>query len=272
MEAVSKPWKDQVAVVTGGASGIGLGLCRRFAQVGMAVVVSDIEGEGAERVVVELEAAGARALAVRTDVSDPASVAALAEAAFAWGPEVHVLCNNAGVFLGGATLDATEGDWRWLIDVNLMGVVYGCQSFLPRMIEQGTGHVVNTASTAGLVSAPGFGAYSASKFAVVGMSQALRAELEPHGIGVTVLCPGSVRSQLPDAGRNRPDQYGETGGNTERLREVVAVGMDPLALADLVLQGIAENAPFLSTHRWFREPIAGRFEEILASFDHAPEA
>jgi NAD(P)-dependent dehydrogenase (short-subunit alcohol dehydrogenase family) len=272
IDSSAADWAGKVAVVTGGASGIGLGLCQRFAQAGLDVVVADIEGAAAARVAAEIQATGARTLAVQTDVSDAASVAALADAAFDWGTGVHVLCNNAGVFLGGPTLDATEGDWRWLIDVNLMGVVHGCRSFLPRMIEQGTGHVVNTASTAGLISGPGFGVYSATKFAVVGLSQALRAELAPHGIGVIVLCPGSVRSQLPDADRNRPERYGESGGNTDRLREVVSEGMDPLKVGDLVLQGMADGVPFLNTHRWFRDPIAGRFEESLASFDHAPEA
>jgi len=188
-----------VAVVTGAGGGIGAGMAEAFAAEGMHVVVADIEEASAQATAERVRAAGVRSVAVHTDVADPASVAALADRAFAEFGEVHLLCNNAGVLLFRPLAEMSLQDWQWLLSVNLFGVIHGIHSFLPRMLAQGgDGHIVNTASIAGLAvgRVRNVGAYHASKYAVVGLSEALRTELEPVGIGVSMICPGGVNTPL----------------------------------------------------------------------------
>jgi NAD(P)-dependent dehydrogenase (short-subunit alcohol dehydrogenase family) len=192
----------------------------------------------------------------------------LAERSFREMGGVHILCNNAGVIVGGALEEATEDDWRWLLSVNLGGVINGCRSFVPRLREQGQGgHIVNTASVGGFLSAPGLGVYCTTKFAVVGFSEALRRELAPDRIGVSVLCPGNVRTNLLEAERNRPAQWANRGGRADMLQPAIDAGVDPVDLGEPVLRGIRSNAPYIFPHVDYREPLERRFRAVLAAFD-----
>jgi NAD(P)-dependent dehydrogenase (short-subunit alcohol dehydrogenase family) len=259
--------KGRVAVVTGGASGIGRGLCEAFARAGMRVVVADVDADGAERAAAELRECGAEALPVATDVSDRASVEALAETTFRELGGAHVVCNNAGVIVGGPLHKATDDDWRWLLSVNLGGVIHGCRAFVPRMLETGgPGHVVNTSSVGGFFPAPGLGVYCTTKFAVLGFTEALRSELAPRDIGVSALCPGGVRTRLAEADRNRPAHLGRAGGRVDSIREGLESGMDPIEVGECVVRGIRANAAYIFTHPEFREALESQFQAVLSAF------
>src|SRR5213596_3308077 len=197
--------RGRTAVVTGGASGIGRALIQRFAREGANVVVADLDDAGMAAVAGEAQALGVKALAVRTDVADLAQVQALAARAFEAFGAVHVLCNNAGVAMWGGLESATHRDWQWVLGVNLWGVIHGVEAFVPRMIAQKEpGHIVNTASMAGLIASQGLGVYNTSKYAVVGLSETLHKDLRPHGIGVSILCPMGVSTNIRTSERNRP--------------------------------------------------------------------
>ncbi|WP_083914030.1 SDR family NAD(P)-dependent oxidoreductase [Ilumatobacter nonamiensis] len=203
----------QVAVVTGGASGIGLELCHEFGRRGMAVVAADIEADALAAAVGALRSAGIDAIGKECDVTSMDSVQALADECFAWKGNVHVVCNNAGVVAFGDAMGSLE-DWKWVIDVDLWGVVHGLFAFGPRMREAGEpGHFVNTASTAGLLGFPGIAPYVAAKHAVVGMTQSLWHELQPTALSASVLCPGIVSTNINTSERNRP---GVAAGSVER--------------------------------------------------------
>jgi NAD(P)-dependent dehydrogenase (short-subunit alcohol dehydrogenase family) len=194
----------QVVVVTGGASGIGLALARNFGARGMAVVVADVEQAALDEAVTKLTADGVDALGVVTDVRSEDAVRALADEAFAWKGHVNVVCNNAGVVSFGSAFSDMES-WKWVIDVDLWGVVHGMHAFVPRMIESGQpGYVVNTASTAGLFGFPQIASYVAAKHAVVGMSQSMYHELAATSVGISVLCPGIVTTNIDTSHRNKP--------------------------------------------------------------------
>src|SRR5947209_12370354 len=196
--------KGKSAFVTGGASGIGLALGRAFAQAGMKVMLADVERGALDAALTELRDFGANVRGVICDVADSDSVERAAQAAYEAFGNVHVICNNAGVAAGGGIDNISLDNWRWVIDVNLMGVLHGIRSFLPRIRAHGEGgHIVNTASMAGMNGGLGFSPYAASKFAVVAMSEGLAMQLRPHGIGVTVVCPHFVRTQIGASGRNR---------------------------------------------------------------------
>ena len=197
------------AFVTGSASGIGLALSRAFAQAGMKVMLADVETDALAAAVESLVGVGPDVRGVVCDVADPSSVEHAAEELYAAFGNVHVVCNNAGVG-GGSGIDNISLDtWRWVLDVNLMGVLHGIRTFLPHIRAHGEGgHIVNTASMAGMNSGLGFSPYAASKFAVVNMSEGLALQVAPHGIGVTVLCPGFVRTRIWESARNRPERYG----------------------------------------------------------------
>ncbi len=266
----------KVAVVTGGGSGIGRGLCHAFAREGMDVVVADIEEAAAEAVAKEVRAAGSKAIAVSTDVADRASVGSLAERACDELGGVHVLCNNAGVVKFANAADLSADDWAWVMSVNLDGVLNGVIQFLPRFIAQGSpAHIVNTSSTMGMYVAPQLASYTASKYAVMGLSEHLRADLAPLGIGVSVLCPSSVRTQIVHAGRNRPDAL---GGREEPSQAVVQGsvnpannGIDPLEVAAMVVAGIKANQPYIVTHRDTKPLVQRRLEALRAGFAPAPQ-
>jgi NAD(P)-dependent dehydrogenase (short-subunit alcohol dehydrogenase family) len=256
----------KVAVVTGGGNGIGAGICRTLQSAGMKVVVADIDQGAAERTAAALRAEGGQAIAVPTDVADLSSVERLAETTVAEMGGVHLVCNNAAVLVGGPLADMTEDDWQWLLSVNLMGVVHGCRVFAPRLVAQGQGHIVNTASVGGFLSYSAMTIYCTTKFAVVGFSEALRQDLEPLGIGVSILCPGAVRTTLVDADRRRPERFRKAGGTSKVLEEQMEDAMDPLAVGEHLLGGVRENARYIFTHPKFRDLFAAHFETILECF------
>ena len=191
------PFSGRVAVITGGAGGIGMAMARAFAARGAKLVLADMDEAALARAVDELRKAGATAHGVRADVGDLASVNALADETVRHYGAVHIVCNNAGIALFGEMANATHADWEYTMRVNFWGVVHGVETFVPRMLARGRGgHVVNTASMAGLVGMQWLGVYCASKFAVVGLSEALHREMKPHGIGVSVLCPMIVATNI----------------------------------------------------------------------------
>jgi NAD(P)-dependent dehydrogenase (short-subunit alcohol dehydrogenase family) len=271
----------RTAVVTGGASGIGLALGRAFAEAGMKVMLADIETDALAAAVRSLRDLGPDVRGVTCDVADPISVERAAEASCAAFGNVHIVCNNAGVGGGSGIDDISLDNWRWVLDVNLMGVLHGIRAFLPRIRAHGEGgHIVNTASMAGMNSGLGFSPYSASKFAVVNMSEGLATQLAPLGIGVTVLCPGFVRTRISESARNRPERYGPTrtpdpaspaGALAARLAELGQSGLDPSDVAAQVLAAIREDELYVFTHHdtaW-RAELEERFVAIRAAMDKA---
>ena len=193
--------------MTGGASGIGRAMAELFARERAKVVVADVDERALVAVVESIRARGGEALAVPTDVTSLTSVQALAAAAFKTFGKVHVLCNNAGVALWGGLESATHRDWQWVLGVNLWGVIHGVEAFVPSMIaSKEPGHIVNTASMAGLIATRGLGVYNTSKYAVVGLSETLAKDLRPYRIGVSVLCPMGVATQIRESARNRPSE------------------------------------------------------------------
>ena len=269
--------EGRVALVSGGGSGIGRGIVLALAGEGMRVVVADIESDAAEAVAAEITAAGAEAIAETVDVSDVAAVEALADRCDERYGGVDVLCNNAGVVghtpIGPESLDS----WRWIIDVNLFGVVHAINTFVPRMLARvaehgGEAHVVNTSSLGGgLLAGDGWEitAYRASKFAIVAMSRDLRNELAGSGIGVSVLCPGGVETRIWEAGRNRPAEHGgpETWERPSRLEGERVIG--PLEVGRRVLHAIRENELYAITHPERKHQVEAGAQELLDAFDLA---
>jgi NAD(P)-dependent dehydrogenase (short-subunit alcohol dehydrogenase family) len=267
-----REFHGKAAFVTGGASGIGLALGRALAESGCRVMLADIEETALEAASRGLEGVGAEIRGVICDVADPASVDRAAEQAIRAFGKIHILCNNAGVAAGGGIDNISLDSWRWVLDVNLMGVIHGIAAFLPHMRAHGEGgHIVNTASMAGLLSGGGLGfsPYTASKYAVVGISEGLAAELKPLGIGVTVLCPGYVRTGIAESARNRPVRYGQpaTTAPASRVSELVRAGMDPQTVAAHVLNAIRDDELYVLTHPDYRARLKERFDDILAAFD-----
>jgi len=271
----------KAAFVTGGASGIGLALGRALAEAGCKVMLADIEKSALDAAVASLSGSGPEIGGVVCDVADPTSVDAAAEATFSAFGKVHILCNNAGVgALGGIDHIALD-DWRWVLDVNLIGVVNGVRAFLPHMRAHGEGgHIVNTASMAGMVNSrqaggQGFAPYPATKYAVVGMSEGLAMEVKPLGIGVSILCPGVVRTNILESARNRHKRYGPTtpvdttNPLYARFVEHVRTGMDPAEVARRVMAAIRNDELYVFTHPERRGAVEERYRAILAAFDTA---
>ncbi len=274
----------KVAVVTGAASGIGLALSRAFAAEGMRVVLADIEADALDAAVAGLPE-GTESLAVVCDVSDAAQVDHLRDLAVERFGTVHVVCNNAGVSAGGPVWEHSLDDWNWVMGVNLWGVVHGIRAFTPLMLAQGEGHIVNTASMAGLTSAPFMGIYNVTKHAVVTLSETLWADLQlagAPGIGVSVLCPGWVQTRIHEAHRNRPDgsevqaddaeeadatEGAEGPGFAEVVGALIATGLDPAHVAELVLDAIRTRRFYILTHPEWRPMISGRTDRIVAGED-----
>ena len=273
--------KGRTACVTGGASGIGLALAKAFAEAGMNVMLADIEAGALEGAVKTLAEFGPRVRSVQCDVTDANSVERAAQATEQAFGRVHVVCNNAGVAAGGGIDLISVDSWRWVIDVNLMGVVYGIRSFLPRIRAHGEGgHIVNTASMAGMINGMGFSPYAVSKYAVVAMSEGLSEQLKPHGIGVSVLCPEFVRTRMAESGRNRPSRYGEvpaldpaspTAAMVAEIKARVEAGMDPTDVARRVLSAIRNDELYVFTHPYMRQRVEGRFAAIQAAMDRVRE-
>src|SRR5262245_17615061 len=254
--------RGKVAVVTGGASGIGRALCLAFAGAGARVVAADLDRDGMAETVAGVTQAGSEGTAVHTDVSRLADVQALADRAFGEFGAVHVLCNNAGVALWGGLESATHRDWEWAIGVNLWGVIHGVETFVPRMIAQkAPGHVVNTASMAGLIASQGLGVYNTTKYAVVGLSETLQKDLRPYDIGVSVLCPMGVKTAIRRSARNRPVELRNPGG-VESGGEVDLIGrsLEPEHVAERVLRAIRANRLYVITHEEGLPALRRRFE------------
>jgi len=259
---------DKVAVVTGAASGIGRALAERFATEGMRVVLADIEEAPLATAVRSIEAGGGSALGVVCDVGSSASVEGLRERTLQHFGAVHVVCLNAGVGPIGPIVETSLDTWRWLIDVNLMGVVHGVHAFAPGLIGAGEGHLVLTASAAGLVASPLLGPYSATKHAVVGLADALHQELTGTGVGVSVLCPALVRTAIFDSERNRPAELGPAESDqTERadlLRAALeAMGIAPEQVADEVVHAVRDDRFYVLPHPEVKDLVRTRMEAII---------
>ena len=272
-----REFAGKTAVVTGGASGIGLALARSFGEAGMKVMLADIDRNALGIAVQSLKALTPHVRGVHCDVADPASVERVASVSLEAFGKVHVICNNAGTL--GAIDNMSLDNWRHVLDVNFFGVLHGITTFLPHIVAHGKGgHIVNTASMAGMQAEFGFSSYGASKSAVVAMSEGLARQLEPIGIGVTVLCPGFVRTRISEIGRNRPDRYGPAqtpdpasaaGRLAAELAQRAASGADPSDVAAQVMDAIRENELYLFTHPEMRAEVEQRFTSIMSAFDRS---
>jgi NAD(P)-dependent dehydrogenase (short-subunit alcohol dehydrogenase family) len=272
-----KELAGRVAVVTGAASGMGLAFAQLFADEGMSVVLADIESEPLAMAEASIRAKGAKALAVRTNVLDGGEIERLADAAFATFGNVHVLCNNAGVS-GGSPVPVWEAplrDWDWVMGVNFYGVLRGIQAFLPRMLANGEeGHIVNTASVAGLLT--GANPYSVAKQGVVCLTEGLYRDLRAVGakVSASVLCPGWVNTQIGEAERNRPSEYGAAQApeklpeavraRREMVKQFLANGYAPEDIATQVVDAIREDRFYIiPAQPHMLEAIRNRFDGIL---------
>ena len=265
----------KVAFITGGASGMGLAMARSFSRAGMKVVIADIEQAALDKVGEEFAASNAEYLTLKVDVTDREAMENAAQATIDRFEKVHVVCNNAGVAVGGSVAEMSYNDWDWVTRVNIDGVVNGIQTFLPRITAHGEGgHVVNTASMAGHIAIPGLSVYTATKFAVVGLSETMRADLTAHNVGVSVLCPGLVNTNIFNSERNRPDSLpGESGlegmggdDNELALDAAMATALDPALVGDMVLHAIQEDEFYIFTHPEFSAMSEVRTQEMSDSY------
>ncbi len=264
----------KVAVVTGAASGIGLAMSRRLGQDGMRVMMADVEEQALAAAAKTLADEGIEAATAVTDVSDASSVDALARATLERFGAVHVVCNNAGVSRGGPAWDIPLPMWNWIVGVNVFGIVHGIRSFVPHLIAQGEGHVVNTASVGGLLAGPWMSPYHATKYAAVAISESLHHELAAIGspVRVSVLCPGSVRTQIHQAYRNWPARYGpwpavqDPPGLAAWRRAAsagVEAGLDPAIVATAVRDAIVGDRFWIFTHPGYGPAIISKYTEAV---------
>ena len=269
----------RVAVITGGGSGIGEAIALACADAGMHVAVADVEEEKAAAVAAEAEKRGVRVLSEAVDVRSADALEALAARVFDELGGAHLLCNNAGVLVMGMTHERPSQDWDWVLEVNVKGVAHGLRAFVPRMLAQGEGgHIVNTASSNALFALPRHGVYTAAKFAVLGLSESLRLDLAPHGIGVSALCPGGVKTRILHSQRNRPEALGRSKLHREDVLEIMQASdeanntlIEAERVAELVLEGVRHNEPYIITHPGSRDTVVRRSEELLRAFDRARE-
>jgi NAD(P)-dependent dehydrogenase (short-subunit alcohol dehydrogenase family) len=269
-----KEVRDRVAFITGGASGIGLGIARAFLRAGMRVVIADIRDDHLQRAKAVLEG-GARLHALKLDVCDREAVRAAADETQRVFGNVHVLCNNAGVGMLGGAKTVTFDDWDWGFAVNVGGVINGIQTFLPRMLAHGEGgHIVNTSSIGAVFPGPGGIVYLAAKSAVAVLSEALKNDLLSDNVGVTVLLPGPTATNIHEVGKHRPAQFQNTG--VRELEEklagapLFANGLDPAEVGEMVLDAVQRDLLFVFTHNDFKAGVAQRFEAMLAAFPRGP--
>src|SRR4051812_26965345 len=272
-----KDFKGKTAFVTGAASGIGLAMARTFLDRGMNVMLADVEQAALDKAMHSLSNHGDRAASVAADVSVGEAVAEAAERTIKTFGKVHILCNNAGVSKAGRVEEIPLADWEWVIGVNLYGTLHGIRTFVPHMKAHGEpSHIVSTSSMSGLTPKALAGPYGATKFAIVGMSHVLRDELKDTNIGVSVLCPGWTKTNMPDNGRNRPERFGGAydfrndpllaARNAEYVKNS-AIGLDPLDLAALVVRAIEENEFYIMTEPGRRGSVAARHDELMQAFD-----
>ena len=269
----------KTAFVTGGAGGIGLALAKMLLLRGASVMLADIEAAALETGVRTLAAISPNVDAVVCDVAVQSDVSHAAAAAKKRFGQVQILCNNAGVSRAGQIERVAESDWQWVIGVNLMGVVHGLQAFLPEMKASGEEcHIVNTSSMKGIVGGVLSGPYAATKFGIVGISEVLAAELTNTPIGVSVLCPSWVKTQMPNNGRNRPDRFGgpfdlnsdvENAERNERYLAAAESGLDPDEVAAMVFEAMTERRLYVFTHPEQRHEVEHRNAVIASGFDAA---
>lgn len=269
----------KTAFVTGGAGGIGLAIGRAFLESGMKVMLADIDAQALAATVESLRQWGTDVRGTSCDVADALSVERAAAASIDAFGAVHVVCNNAGVAGGSGIDDISLDTWRWVMDVNMMGVLHGIRSFLPHIAGHGQGgHFVNVASMAGFEAGLGLSPYATSKYAVVAMSEGLALQVRPLGIGVTVVCPGFVRTRIAESARNRPERYGaarvpDAASAAGRLAASHArlqdAGVDPAEIAAQTLEGMRNDALYVFTHPEMRGGIDERFGAVLAALDAA---
>ncbi len=263
-----KELKGKVAAVTGAASGLGRAMALAFADEGMDVALADVEALSS--VESEVRAKGVRAFSARVDVSKAADVEAFARGTLAELKAVHVVCNNAGVSPLGAAWESSLADWQWILGVNLWGVIHGVRAFTPRLLAQDEGHVVNTASVAGLISPPGMGAYNVTKHAVVALSETLHHDLRERGskVGVSVLCPAYVPTGIAESERNRPPELKnpieQPSARHAMLKKAVASGrLSAGEVARAVVAAVREERFYVLTHPRIKGAIQARMEDIL---------
>ena len=265
-----KTLEGKVAAVTGAASGLGRAMALAFAGEGMHAALADVDEPGLKSTLNEVQSRGVRAFAMRVDVSRYQEVESFCSKAIAQFGATHVVCNNAGVSPLGAVWENTLADWQWILGVNLWGVIHGVRAFVPRLLAQGEGHVVNTASVAGLISPPGMGAYNVTKHAVVALSESLYHDLRLRGspVGVSVLCPAYVPTGIADSERNRPRELWNPGKNPSKeqalLRKAVASGkLSADDVARAVVAAVKEERFYVLTHPRIKGAIRARMEDIL---------
>ncbi|WP_340646947.1 SDR family NAD(P)-dependent oxidoreductase [Phenylobacterium sp.] len=260
----------KTAFITGGASGLGLAMAQAFGEAGMNVMLADIEEAPLLAAVKELEERQIRASGVICDVAVRNAVEAAAAKTIETFGKVHVVCNNAGVGAGGLIDQVRHADWDWILAVNLMGVVYGMETFLPLIRSHGEGGTfVNTASMAGMISPPGMEPYSATKFAVVAMSEGWAGQLAPEGINVSVLCPGFVKTKINQSGRTRQAQFGGPVESPVVADSMVENGIDPQRVGRRVLEAIQAGERYIFTHPDMRPFVEARFAGLMSAFDAA---
>jgi NAD(P)-dependent dehydrogenase (short-subunit alcohol dehydrogenase family) len=269
--------EDKVAVITGAASGIGRSLALAFAREGTRVSLADIEADPLEETAEMVRAIGVDVFTHVTDVSDALQVESLAAETVDNLGSLHIACNNAGVSGGGLSWEVPLETWDWILGVNLYGVIHGIRSFVPRIIEAGEGHVVNTASMAGLTSPPFMSPYNVSKHAVVTLSEALSVELSMTNpeIGVTALCPGWVRTRIHEADRNKPGNVVGLQEDAVALREsmvkpLIEGGKDPDEVAAMVVEAVKTRRSWVLTHEDWQGSITERAERIVSGNNPSP--
>ncbi len=264
--------EGKTAFITGGASGAGLGMARIFSKNGMKVVIADIRRDNLDRAVTQFNN-NPDIHAIELDVTDRAAFARAADEAERLFGKVHIVCNNAGINLFVPIEECTYNDWDWVMGVNFGGVVNGIQTFIPRLLKHGEGgHIVNTASMAAFLPSPLAGIYTASKFAVRGLSEALRLSLYKSNIGVSVFCPGLINSKIYESEKVRPPRLGSPGNTAknqqmmDKLPEIHKVGMGPDEVGEKVLAGIRKNSMYIFSHSEFRDEMKEMFDIALNAF------
>ena len=276
-----KELAGKTAFVTGAASGIGLGIATAFAQAGVKVMLCDIEEAALSSALEELKRTNADVDGVLADVSLKDELEAAAKATIDRYGKVHILVNNAGVGGGGSYGTWRDAAWDWTLGVNLRSVIWGIEIFGPLIEQHGEGgHIVSTASIAGLISGNS-GAYSVTKYGVVALSEGLRIELAPRGIGVSLLCPAFVRTQITNSRRNLPQRFAGALGTPpttgpiataiKMIRERVEAGVDPVYVGELVREGIENDWPYIFTDTEFEPIVEMRFARIREGFNRIRE-
>jgi NAD(P)-dependent dehydrogenase (short-subunit alcohol dehydrogenase family) len=264
--------EGKTAFITGGGSGVALGQAKVLtAEAGMKVVIADIRQDHLDQAMEYFRAKGLPAHAIKLDITDRAAYLRAADEAERVFGAVDLLCNTAGVSQFGPIEQASDDDWDWQIDVNLKGMINGVRAFMPRMIERGRGHIVNTASMSAFVALPNTGIYCTTKYAVRGLSESLRLELQKYNIGVSLLCPGGVNTNIHESVLSRPDKYAKTGyygADQEvfkRLKAVIETGIDPLDLARIVLAAVRRNEFWILPYPEFIPTVEQYNQQVIAA-------